>query len=165
MYARRKLALGILLSTAIAFVSVGAAAADKIKIATLKAVGGAPFYIAQEKGFFAKEALDAEVVFSDQPQLPAQGVLAGDFDFGLVTLTAGFFNSAGQGALRIIAGSSDEAPTFQAFAIAVSNQAYAAGLKTLASFGGHSFGTAGLGGPPQFAVAGLARNIRLTTAA
>jgi NitT/TauT family transport system substrate-binding protein len=133
-----------------------ASAADKIKISTLKAVGGAPFYIAQEKGLFAEEGLDAEVVFTDQPQLPAQGTLAGDFDFGLVTLTAGFFNSAGQGALRIIAGSSDEARSFQAFAIAVSHQAYAAGLTNLRSFAGHSFGTAGLGAPPQFAVALLA---------
>src|SRR5690349_3524891 len=99
-----KIGGGIIVGIVLAFFVSPGIAADKIKISTLKVVGAAPFYIAQERGLFAKENIDAELLFTDQPQLPAQGVLAGDFDFGLATVTAGFFNSAGQGALRIIAG-------------------------------------------------------------
>ena len=39
--------------------------------------------------------------------------MAGDLDFGLAANSAAFFNTAGQGAMRIIAADGDESPGFR----------------------------------------------------
>lgn len=139
-----------------AFASSSALAADQIRIGVLKVTSIGPVFIAQEKGYFAKENLAADLVFVEQPGNLAQGVVTGDLDVGLVALTAAFFNLSAHGALRIVAGNTDESPGFQASATIVSNRAYAAGLKALKDLGGHSFAVPGPGGPPQYALAVLA---------
>ena len=139
-----------------AFASSSALAADQIRIGVLKVTSIGPIFIAQEKGYFAKEGLAADIVFVDQPSNLTEGIVTGDLDVGLVALTAAFFNLSAHGALRIIAGNTDESPGFQASATIVSNRAYAAGLKSLKDLGGHSFAVPGPGGPPNYALAVLA---------
>lgn len=151
-----RLAVGVLFGAAVAFASALAIAGDKIKIGTLKVNGSAPFFFAQERGYFAQEGLDAEIVFTDQPQLLPQGIMSGDLDFALPGIISAFFNISGQGAMRIIAGNITEVPTFRGMAIAVSDQAYTAGLKTFRDLHEHSYAVIAAGVPPQYALAKLA---------
>jgi len=83
-------------ASALSLMMAGAQAAEltKIKIGVLKVSACGPVFFAKEKGYFAKEGLDAELIPSDSPILIPQGVLSGDFDFGMSAMSAGFFNSA-----------------------------------------------------------------------
>ena len=122
----------------------------KIKIGVLKVSACGPVFFAQEKGYFAKEGLEAELIPSDQPILVPQGVLSGDFDFGMSAMSAGFFNSAGQGAMRIIAADGDESPGFRGLVVVASNAAYEKGLKSLKDLAGHSFAITSAGSLQQY---------------
>jgi len=133
------------------------AAAEDIKIGLIKVASAGPIVIAQAKGYFAKEGLTADIVFADQPALLAQGVMAGDFTFAVGAATSAFYNLAGRGALRIISGTSDEAPGFKAQVVIVSNQAYAAGLKTLRDLAGHSSAISAAGAPQQYELGVIAQ--------
>lgn len=137
---------------ALALLGAGAPAAEltKIKIGVLKVSACGPVFFAQEKGYFAKEGLEAELVPSDQPILVPQGVLSGDFDFGMSAMSAGFFNSAGQGAMRIIAADGDESPGFRGLVVVASNAAFEKGLKSLKDLAGHSFAITAAGSLQQY---------------
>lgn len=83
-------------------------------------------------------------------------VVSGDIDFGITGLTAAFYNLAGQGALRIVAGYAREAPGFQSAAIAVANRAWSAGLKSFGDIPGHSFAVTQVGSTYHYSLALLA---------
>jgi len=136
----------------LSLIAAGAAAAEltKIKVGVLKVSACGPVFFAQEKGYFAKEGLEAELIPSDQPILVPQGVLSGDFDFGMSAMSAGFFNSAGQGAMRIIAADGDESPGFRGLVVVASNAASEKGLKTLKDLPGHSFAITTAGSLQQY---------------
>jgi NitT/TauT family transport system substrate-binding protein len=129
------------------------AAADHVKIGVVRSLGGAPAYVAKDKGWFAAEGLDAELVFFDSAQPVAVAVASGDVDFGTTGLSAAFFNLAGQGALRIIGSSTWETPGFQNTGFLASNQAYAAGLTSLKDIGGHSAAITQSGTPLHYLLA------------
>ena len=149
----RTFAVSLVLATLVAALP---AQAETIKIGVLKVSACGPMMIAQEKGYFAKEGLTAELVFMDQPILVPQGVLAGEFDFGLAANSAAFFNTAGNGAMRIIAADGDEAPGFRGLVVVASNQAYDGGLKTLKDLPGHSFAITAAGTLQQYDLGVLA---------
>ncbi|HEV8016429.1 MAG TPA: ABC transporter substrate-binding protein [Stellaceae bacterium] len=132
------------------------AAAETIKIGVLKVSACGPLMIAQEKGYFAQEGLTAELVFSDAPILVPQGVMAGALDFGLAANSAAFFNTANQGAMRIIAADGDESPGFRGLVVVASNQAYDSGLKSLKDFAGRSFAITAAGTLQQYDLGVLA---------
>jgi len=136
----------------LSLIAAGAPAGEltKIKIGVLKVSACGPVFFAQEKGYFAKEGLEAELIPSDQPILVPQGVLSGDFDFGMSAMSAGFFNSAGQGAMRIIAADGDESPGFRGLVVVASNAAYEKGLKSLKDLAGHSFAITSAGSLQQY---------------
>jgi NitT/TauT family transport system substrate-binding protein len=127
-----------------------AGAAEPVKICTVRSFGGGPTFVATDKGFFAAQGLDAEVVLFDSAQPIAVAVTSGDCDFGAGGMTAAFFNFASQGTLKIIGAGTWEHSGFQSIGILASNQAYAAGLKSFQDMGGHSVGVTQLGTPLQF---------------
>ena len=143
----------------LSLIAAGAAAAEltKIKVGVLKVSACGPVFFAQEKGYFAKEGLEAELIPSDQPILVPQGVLSGDFDFGMSAMSAGFFNSAGQGAMRIIAADGDESPGFRGLVFVASNAAYQKGLKSLKDLAGHSFAITTAGSLQQYDLSIIAK--------
>jgi NitT/TauT family transport system substrate-binding protein len=143
----------------LSLIAAGAAAAEltKIKVGVLKVSACGPVFFAQEKGYFAKEGLEAELIPSDQPILVPQGVLSGDFDFGMSAMSAGFFNSAGQGAMRIIAADGDESPGFRGLVVVASNAASEKGLKTLKDLPGHSFAITTAGSLQQYDLSIIAK--------
>jgi hypothetical protein len=111
-----------------ALLGAPAEAAEKIEIAALTLVSSSPLLIAEERGSYAAEELDAELVFFRATQPVAVAIGSSDADFGVTAFTAGFFNLAGEGAVKVIGAQSREEPGFDFSAYLASNQADAAGL-------------------------------------
>lgn len=116
-----------------------ASAADRVTIAALRFVSSAPLFIAAERGYYKAEGLDVDLKFFDAAQPVAVAIAAGDADFGVTAFTAGFFNLAGKGALRVIGAQSREEKGFEFSAYLVSPAAYAAGVTSVDKFKGRSF--------------------------
>jgi NitT/TauT family transport system substrate-binding protein len=145
------LAMGMLAGTG----AIGRAATP-VKVCTVHSLGGGPSFIAKEKGFFAREGLDAQIVTFTSAQPIALAVASGDCDFAATAMTAAFFNLAGQGTLKIIAAGTWERRGFQSVGMVVSNQAYAKGLHSFKDLGGHSVAITQLGTPLQHFVLEIA---------
>jgi NitT/TauT family transport system substrate-binding protein len=129
--ARRVSAL--LFASLMLMASIGVARADdllKAKLGVLRLSSSAPVFIAQDKGYFRDAGLDVELKFFDAAQPIAVATASGDVDFGVTAFTAGLYNLAGKGTLKVIGGMSRERPGFPLIGYFASNNAYAAGLKT-----------------------------------
>jgi NitT/TauT family transport system substrate-binding protein len=116
----------------LAIAEVGAARADELKarVGVLRLSSSAPVFIAQDKGYFKDAGLDVELKFFDAAQPIAVATASGDVDFGVTAFTAGLYNLAGKGVLKVIGGMSREKAGFPLIGYFASNKAYAAGLKT-----------------------------------
>src|SRR6201987_192155 len=113
--------------------AAGAARAEepvKAKIGVLRLSSSAPVFIAQDKGYFRDAGLDIELKFFDAAQPIAGAPPSGDVDFGITAFTAGLYNLAGKGTLKVIGGMSREKAGYPLIGYFASNNAYAAGLKT-----------------------------------
>jgi NitT/TauT family transport system substrate-binding protein len=111
----------------------GIARADdllKVKVGVLRLSSSAPVFIAQDKGYFRDVGLDVELKFFDAAQPVAVATTSGDIDFGITAFTAGLFNLAGKGTLKVIGGMSREKAGYPLIGYFAGNNAYAAGLKT-----------------------------------
>jgi NitT/TauT family transport system substrate-binding protein len=102
----------------------------KAKVGVLRLSSSAPVFIAQDKGYFREAGLDIELKFFDAAQPIAVATTSGDVDFGITAFTAGLYNLAGKGTLKVIGGMSREKPGYPLIGYFASNNAYAAGLKT-----------------------------------
>ena len=127
-----------------------AGAAETIKIGIGPVTGVGPVFLAQDRGYFAAENLDADAISFDAAQQVAQGVVAGALDFGTTAATAAAYNLAAKGGLKIIAGQGREVPTFHGSAFLASNQAWNAGLKSLKDMEHHAIGIVQVGGPIHY---------------
>lgn len=132
------------------------ALAEKTSLSVLKLASSGPVFLAQDLGHFAAEGLEVEFKFFAAAQPVAVAVVSGDAEFGVTGLTAGFYNLAGKGALKIIAGQSREQPGYKLSAYMVSNQAFAAGVKSPADFGGRSFAMTQVGSTFHYMIGLLA---------
>ena len=147
----RRAALLAIALPLIAFTAQHAAAED-IKIGYIKVTALAPVMVAQGKGYFAAEGLNAELVPFDAPVPVAQAVVARAVDFGTTGPSVAFYNLAGQGELHILAGMAREAPSFQFLAVLASNRAYNAGLTSVKALGGHSVAFSDVGGAAHYSL-------------
>jgi NitT/TauT family transport system substrate-binding protein len=102
----------------------------KAKVGVLRLSSSAPVFIAQDKGYFREAGLDIELKFFDAAQPIAVATASGDIDFGVTAFTAGLYNLAGKGTLKVIGGMSREKAGYPLIGYFASNNAYAAGLKT-----------------------------------
>ncbi len=134
-----------------------AAAPTRVSIGVLRLSSSGPIFIADARGYFRDEGLEPELKFFTAAQQVPVAVTSGDADFGVTGLTAGFFNLAGRGALRIIASQSREEPGFQLVAYMVTNQAFAAGLTTLRDLPGRRIGMTTVGSTFHYSLGLLAR--------
>ena len=146
----------LLAALAAATLAAQSAAAEAIKIGIQKLEGQGPLFIAEEKGYFRAEGLDAELVYFTSAQPIATGVVSGDLDFAVAGFGAGFYNLAAQGALRIIAAYVREAPSFQATAYVISNRAYGEGFTKLEDFAGKTVAVMQVGSSQHYALGRLA---------
>ena len=142
----------------VALSALGAQAAEPqpVTLCALPFVSSAPLFIAQDKGYFAREGLKSEIKLFHAAQPVAVGVASGDCDFGVTGFTAGFFNLAGKGALKVIGAQSREQPGYHFIGFAVSNKAYEAGLRDIKQLPGHTVGITQVGSTFQYNVGMLA---------
>ena len=130
--------------------------AESIKVGILKVGASAPLYLAQERGYFAAEGLTVELANFGAGQAVAVAVASGDVDIGVTGLTAGLYNLASGGQIRVVAGMHREAPGFRTQGYFASKRAYDAGLTSLKDIPGHSVALTTIGSTTHYAVALLA---------
>jgi NitT/TauT family transport system substrate-binding protein len=102
----------------------------KARIGVLRLSSSAPVFIAQDKGYFRDAGLEIELKFFDAAQPIAVATTSGDVDVGVTAFTAGLYNLAGKGTLKVIGGMSREKAGYPLIGYFAANSAYAAGLKT-----------------------------------
>lgn len=117
-----------------------AEAADEITVAALTFVSSSPLFIAQERGYYEEEGLDVSFEFFRAAQPVAVAIASGDADFGVTAFTAGFYNLAANGSLKVIGAQSREEPGFEFSAYLASNAAWEDGLKAPEDLPGHELG-------------------------
>lgn len=124
---------------------VSGAKAETVKVGTTRLVGyvGVPVGIAH--GYFKAEGLDVEQVYFESAEPIAVAVASGDMDFGTAGPSAGFYNLAAHGQVKLIGSSGGDAKGFHALEFLASNKAYAAGLKSPHNLPGHSIAITQLG--------------------
>src|SRR5512141_1439088 len=102
----------------------------KARIGVLRLSSSAPVFIAQDKGYFRDAGLDIDLKFFDAAQPIAVATTSGDIDFGITAFTAGLYNLAGKGTLKVIGGMSREKAGYPLIGYFARNSAYAAWLTT-----------------------------------
>jgi NitT/TauT family transport system substrate-binding protein len=154
----RRIAL-VVLAVAVGLVAAAPAKAEPIAIGVLRLVSSGPIFIAVDRGYFAAEGLEPSLKFFDAAQPVALAVVSSDIDVGVTGLTAGFFNLAGKGALKIIAAQSREEPGYHLIAYLAGNRAYEGGLRGLADLPGHSVALTQIGSTFHYSLGLLADKI------
>ena len=114
----------------LAWSASGVAQADgllKARVGVLRLSSSAPVFIAQDKGYFRDAGLDVELKFFDAAQPIAVATTSGDIDVGITAFTAGLYNLAGKGTLKVIGGMSRETAGYPLIGYFASNNAYEIG--------------------------------------
>jgi NitT/TauT family transport system substrate-binding protein len=143
----------------LALMASAAARADeplKAKIGVLRLSSSAPVFIAQDKGYFREAGLDIELKFFDAAQPIAVATTLGDVDFGITAFTAGLYNLAGKGTLKVIGGMSREKAGYPLIGYFASNNAYGAGLKTPKDLAGKRIAVTQVGSSFHYSIGLLA---------
>jgi NitT/TauT family transport system substrate-binding protein len=153
---RRALRL-VLVLAAMVVAGPGAAAQDKVAVGVLRFVSSGPLFVAVERGYFKHEGLEVELKFFDAAQPIAVAVVTGDVDFGLTAFTAGLFNLAGKGGLRVIAAQAKEAQGYEGNAILASRAAWEKGLRRIDDLKGHSLAITQVGSSFHYQIGQIAR--------
>src|SRR3981081_1084906 len=123
----------LMIASLLAIAATGLARAEdalKAKVGVLRLSSSAPVFIAQDKGSFREAGLDIELKFFAAAQPIAVATASGDIDFGVTAFTAGLYNLAGKGTLKVIGGMSREKAGYPLIGYFARNNAYAAGLNT-----------------------------------
>src|SRR3954468_5550240 len=95
--------LGLLL-LALTWSAIPACAADPVRLGLLHTLSPAPFYMAQERGYFRDAGIDLTFRFFEAAQPIAAAAVSNDIDVGVTALTGGFLNLAEKGILKVIGG-------------------------------------------------------------
>ncbi|HEY3917864.1 MAG TPA: ABC transporter substrate-binding protein [Stellaceae bacterium] len=153
----RKIVPALALLASFLAAPIGATAqAVPLKVGILKVGASGPLYIAEDRGYFVAENLAVQLVNFGAGQAVAVAVASGDIDIGVTGLTAGLYNLASGGQIRVIAGLHREVAGFHTLGYFVSKRAYDAGLTSLKDIGGHSMAITTIGSTTHYAVALLA---------
>ncbi len=148
--------LGRILLAAVLFGSA-AQASEPLRLGLLHTLSPAPFYIAQERGYFRDAGIDLTFRFFDAAQPIAAAAVSQDIDVGVTALTGGFFNLAEKGVLKVIGGGMHEEKGYEGSAILASNQAFANGLTSVDRLAGHSFAITQYGSSFHYMVGRIAQ--------
>jgi NitT/TauT family transport system substrate-binding protein len=155
-FRRTAVALCVGLLTTLQFVGA-ASAQDKLNVGALRFVSNGALFVALENGYFKEQGLDVDVKFFDAAQPIAVAVVSGDIDLGATAFTAGLYNLAGKGGLKVIAAQAREKKGYQGNAVLVSNAAWDKGFRKLDDFPGHSLGITQVGSSFHFQIGQIAR--------
>jgi NitT/TauT family transport system substrate-binding protein len=170
MLAHRALKARLVIASLLTMLALAAASdaqaddALKAKVGVLRLSSSAPVFIAQDKGYFREAGLDVELKFFDAAQPIAVATTSGDVDFGITAFTAGLYNLAGKGTLKVIGGMSREKPGYPLIGYFASNNAYAAGLKTPKDLAGKRVAVTQVGSSFHYSLGLLADKYRFKLA-
>jgi NitT/TauT family transport system substrate-binding protein len=139
MMRRSIFAVALILATSPAF------AADHVTVGTTRLMGYVAVPVGLAHGYFQAQGLDVEQVYFDSAQPIAVAAASGGIDFGIAGPSAGFYNLAAQGQLKLIGASGGDSKGFHALEFLASNKAWDAGLKTPHDLPGHSVAITQLG--------------------
>ncbi|CAA2109660.1 ABC transporter substrate-binding protein [Variovorax paradoxus] len=117
-----------------------AAAAEPLllRVGALRLASAGPLFVAQHERYFEDEGLSVQIRYFDAAQPIALAVTAGDVDLGVTAMTAGFFNIAGKGTLKVIAGQAAIVKGRPGDVLMASNNAYERGMRRAADLPGRS---------------------------
>jgi len=152
-------AFGIGLAFLLAAHAAPAGAAEKLTIGVLKLASSGPIFIALDKGYFAAEGLGAKLTYFDAAQPVAVATVSGSIDVGITGLTAGFYNLAGKGELRIIGAQSREEKGYHLIAYLAGDKAFDGGLTSLKDLPGHSVAVTQIGSTFHYSLGLLAEKL------
>jgi NitT/TauT family transport system substrate-binding protein len=152
----RRAALGGLAAAAVAG-SARAQTHDPVQVGVLRFVSSGPLFLALERGHFRNELIEVTPRFFEAAQPIAVATASGDVQLGLTAFTAGFYNLAGRGALKIIAAQAKEQRGFEGNAFLVSNAAYERGFRAVEAVAGKSFAITQLGSSFHYQIGQIAR--------
>ena len=155
----------IIAALAVGFATATPARAETIKIALTKLLSYPSVPIAMERGYFAAEGLEPELVFFDSAEPMALALTSGDVDFAVSGLSAGFYTLAALGHIRVLASAAIEQPGFYNLVFLASNKAYDAGLTSAHALPGHSYGVTQIGTSLQYSLGLLAEKDRFAMSA
>lgn len=114
------------------------AEAETVKVGTTRLVGYAGVPVAIAQGYFKAEGLDVDQIYFTSAEPIAVAAASGDVDFGVAGPSAGFYNLAAHGQVKLIGSNGGDRKGFHALEFLASNKAYDAGLKTPRDLPGHS---------------------------
>ncbi len=140
-----------------------AAAADPqpVSIGLLHTAASASLYIGVTNGYFTDEGLDAQLKFFGTDVLVQRAVAEGKLDFGVVTLTAPFFDYAARLRLKIIASQVSDQSGYPATALLITRKAYEAGFRSIRDLPRRRVGMASAASAVRYSLARIATKYRL----
>ncbi len=134
-----------------------------VRVGTLKLVGGAPLFWAQERGYFRQEGLDVRMVYFGAAAPVATATATGDVEVGATGITGTLFNlAAGGGKIWLVADRGQERPGYPLNAVVVPKASYDAGVRALRDLRGKRVGLTTLGSTFHYQMAKLLERERLT---
>ncbi|HEY3919759.1 MAG TPA: ABC transporter substrate-binding protein [Stellaceae bacterium] len=136
-----RILIGLLLTSAAAL----PAQAEAIKVGVVRTLAVGPIFVADSRGYFRDEGLDATIVYFDAAQPIAIAAASGDIDFGCTGMAAAFYSLAGQGVLKIIGAGNREMPGFKNAGYIASNRAWDAGFQSLKQLAGKTVAVTQIG--------------------
>ena len=155
---RRLIVAAVLACSASGLLSAEPArAADKIRIGEGPFITGGAFYIARDKGYFAKVGVEVETRSFMDGAMAVPSMIAGELDMTLMTPNASLFNSVAKGAPLVVI--LDRGHNKKGFAYTLVNVTQAMadqGVKSMADFAklkGKKIGVGALGSINQYNMA------------
>ncbi len=149
----RAAALGAAIAlAAYAAVPSARAASQEVNIGVLKVGATSPVFVALDRGYFTKEGLTPKLKYFGAGSHVAEAVVAGDVDVGVTGLTAGLYNLAANGKIRVLSGLHREWPGFHELGYFASANAWAHGWRTFKDFPGHSVAITTIGSTTHYAL-------------
>lgn len=148
-----KIGLNIVAAVALVVLTFGAAGTsaasvrDKVRVGTLKSQGAVPVFAAIEKGYFAEEGIDVELVWFAAAAPITVAAASGSIDVGGTGITASWYNMvAGGSQVCMVADRGMEKPGFGGNSFIVNKQLYDKGIvRSLKDLKGKKIGITTLG--------------------
>lgn len=156
-YAGPRVWAALLLVAAVTLVALSAAPAaaqDVVRLGTLRLIGGAPIFVALEKGFFEDEGIQVDVQWFAAAAPIATAVASGDIDVGATGISAALYNAVAAGSrMWLVADRGSEQPGYRLNALVTSQARYQAGLQQVADLRGKRIGITTLGSTYHYQIA------------
>ncbi|MEZ5740147.1 MAG: ABC transporter substrate-binding protein [Burkholderiaceae bacterium] len=134
------LAVGTLAAIGLSLSAAPARAAQPVRIGLLAFTSHSPTMIADAKGFFADQQLQADFVVFQAAQPMAVAIASGDIDFGVTAISGGLISLAHKGAVKVIGGALQETPEIEGQKVLVSKAAFERGMTSPDKLKGARFG-------------------------